>query len=57
MNASVVGRYSWYSYKEKKEWASKKSQEAYSRGDKCNGDRFADISDAYSCAERRKENK
>lgn len=57
MNASVVGRYSWHSYKDKKDWALKKSQEAYSRGDKSNGDRFADISEAYSRAEHRKEKK
>jgi hypothetical protein len=53
MNLSVVGKYSWYSFKEKKEWASKKSQEAYSSGDKSKGDMFANISEAYSCAELR----
>jgi hypothetical protein len=53
MNLSVVGKYSWYSFKEKKEWALKKSQEAYSRGDKSKGDMFANISEAYSRAESR----
>lgn len=53
MNASIVGRYSWYSYKEKKEWALKKSQYAYSRGDKTTGDMFSNISDAYRRAEIR----
>lgn len=53
MNASIVGRYSWYSYKDKKEWALKKSQEAYSSGDKTKGDMFKNISEAYGNAELR----
>jgi len=51
MNASIVGKYSLYSYKEKKEWALKKSEDAHNRGDFLQEKVFKDISKAYHRAE------
>lgn len=53
MNASIVGKYSLYSYKEKKEWALKKAQSAHDRGDFLQERVFKSISKAYHDAELR----
>lgn len=48
MNASIVGSPgAGYNFKDKAEWARKKSLEAYRKGNNSEGKKFDDIASAY----------